>query len=333
MDDLATLRDAATGNWRHILLTAGVDENLLSGKKVPCPKCGGNTRFSYTNKWNHGDGVCHHCGHLDGFGILSLHLGSFRAAVSHVRNLFAGGSSVVGNWTPEKNGILSEDEVARRLAKIQNLWNAGGLIRPNDPAFKYIQNRVPGLENIPDVLRSHRGLEYFEKDQQGNFKKTGRFPGMLAKVQGADGSLINVRRYYLTANGEKAPVGEPKKAMPSIGVNHGAVRLFPATEELAIAEGIETALSVFLFSGKPCWSVLDTAGMENFVVPADHRYVRKVSIYADNDTVKQGGKRPGQEAAYALKARLDAQGIHTRILLPAKTGMDFNDLIKTRRVQ
>jgi hypothetical protein len=62
----------------------------------------------------------------------------------------------------------------------------------------------------------------------------------------ADGHAITLHRTYLHG-GRKAKVRNAKKLL-SAGINSAAVRLFQATEELAIAEGVETALSVYLAS-------------------------------------------------------------------------------------
>ncbi len=42
----------------------------------------------------------------------------------------------------------------------------------------------------------------------------------------------------------------------------GAVRLAEFYEELVLAEGIETALSILQATGKPIWACLSTSGLK-----------------------------------------------------------------------
>ena len=44
--DLQQLRDSASGRWREILTSAGMPSETLDGRGHPCPKCGGQDRFS-----------------------------------------------------------------------------------------------------------------------------------------------------------------------------------------------------------------------------------------------------------------------------------------------
>ena len=60
---------------------------------------------------------------------------------------------------------------------------------------------------------------------------------------------VTVHRTYV-ANGVKAPVPGVKKLL-SAGVRGAAIRLFEPESELALAEGIETALAVHLRLGLP----------------------------------------------------------------------------------
>jgi hypothetical protein len=94
-------------------------------------------------------------------------------------------------------------------------------------------------------------------------RAAGRWTGLLAAlapalVTGADGAPVTVHRTYLTADGRKAPVAEPKKLMgyPGDGLVGGAIRLFAPGATLGVAEGIETALAVHLRTGMPVWSAV-----------------------------------------------------------------------------
>ncbi len=102
-------------------------------------------------------------------------------------------------------------------------------------------------------------------------------------------------------------------------LNGAAIRLDLATDELVIAEGIETALAVRLMMRKPTWSALSATGIEKLAVPET---VRCLFIAADHDP---HGK--GEEAAKALAQRLlrkDRTKI-VKIRKPQTPGTDWAD--------
>jgi phage/plasmid primase-like uncharacterized protein len=95
----------------------------------------------------------------------------------------------------------------------------------------------------------------------------------------------------------------------------GAVRLAPAGPILAIAEGIETALSYMQCTGTPTWAALSAGGIRNLILPDD---VAEVVIAADPDPV-------GMIAARVAARRWLDEGRLVAIARPPLGG-DFNDL-------
>ena len=57
----------AHGRWTEILRSLGVDDRILGKRNGPCPSCGGNDRFQYTDKFGEGNYHCRHCGAGGGF--------------------------------------------------------------------------------------------------------------------------------------------------------------------------------------------------------------------------------------------------------------------------
>jgi putative DNA primase/helicase len=102
-------------------------------------------------------------------------------------------------------------------------------------------------------------------------------------------------------------------------MNGAAIRLDPATDELVVAEGIETALAVRLMMRKPTWAALSATGIEKLAVPET---VRCLFIAADHDP---HGK--GEEAANALAQRLlrEDQTMIVKIRKPKTPGKDWAD--------
>ena len=161
---------------------------------------------------------------------------------------------------------------------------------------------------IPLTLRYHPGLKH---------GPTGLFlPAMVAGVSSVpDQKVVAIHRTFLRADGKgKARVSNAKMMLGPCG--GGAVHLAPAGETLAIAEGIESGLSVQQATGIPTWACLSTSGLKGVVLPPE---VRTVIIAADGD-------EPGFKAAEVSAARLTREGRKVKIAKPP-IGRDFNDLL------
>jgi len=146
-----------------------------------------------------------------------------------------------------------------------------------------------------------------------------RLPAMVAAIVDAEGALTAVHRTYLRRDGTGKAAVEPAKA--TLGPISGSViRLHPATTELVIAEGIETALSASILFGLPAWSAIAAGNLSRIALPTG---VRAVVIAADPDP-------PGQREAELAAERWKAEGRHVRIATPDDPEKDFNDLLRER---
>jgi hypothetical protein len=102
----------------------------------------------------------------------------------------------------------------------------------------------------------------------------------------------------------------------------GGVWLTPVDEigeQLAVAEGIETALSVQQITKIPTVAALSAAGVRSLRWPPQ---VKRLWIAADNDEVGRG-------AAKFLLERALRTGLQADIKLPAGGKNDFNDLLRS----
>lgn len=64
--------ERAIGNrWKGLLQAVlGLSDEVMSGKGVPCPICGGEDRFNYTNKFEKGNYFCRNCEPGDGWTLI-----------------------------------------------------------------------------------------------------------------------------------------------------------------------------------------------------------------------------------------------------------------------
>lgn len=325
----------ADGHWPEILMHAGVDSTYFKATNGPCPFCGGKDRYRWSNK-NGGLYICGQCTeakYKSGFDFLARHKGfsSFQQSANYVRGYFG------------INGSLSDDDVVRRLAqtpthsvrvdpqksleRMHRQWSETLAVTPNDPVHAYLTKRVVGLRHVPDEIRYHPALDYWNPPEALGGRPTllGKFPAMLVRGFNEIGELVQMHKTYLDAFGHKADVPNPKKTDQGVGCNSFAFRMGHPADVLGVSEGIETGLAASLMRGVPVWPCHSTSILANFVLPPDLvSVVKKLYIFADSDEVKNG-KKPGEEAAKTLAERVKKLGLKSIIIRPVRSGTDFAD--------
>lgn len=164
--------------------------------------------------------------------------------------------------------------------------------------------------------------------------KQGEYPALICAIRNPAGEIVTLHRTYLAKKGgKKAPVKSAKKMMSvpdGQSVTGGAIRLSMPTEDgvLAVAEGLETALSGLRTTGLPTWCLVNTTLLENFEPP---KGVHTLVVWADKD--KSGA---GEHSANRLKARMQEKGIKVVVLMPPMPipargkGVDWNDVLMTQ---
>ena len=317
----------AANHWPEILMAAGIDESFLRHVHGPCPVCGGKDRFRFDDLEGTGTYFCNNRsdhGSGDGFKLLmSYRKCSFAEAAQFVRDYFGDKPIEAIKHTP-KPAVTKEKDPAKIRDSLNKVALACTRVISGDTVWRYLKGtRGLVLPEVPRALKLHPNLGYYEKGDGGKMIKVGEYPAMIAVISGPDGTPVNLHRTYLTKAGTKAPVKDCKKSMAGFKARGGAIRLFPAGKVLAVAEGIETALAVHCLTGYPAWATVSAALMESLEVPD---YVDEVKIFADYDLPDEKGVRRGEEAAKALKEKLEKAGKKATIILPKIEGTDFADV-------
>lgn len=312
----------AHGRWTDLLRMLGVDEAILNRRNQPCPRCGGTDRFQYTDKYGEGNYHCRHCGPGGGLKLLQACLGwDFATTLRRVE-------ACVGTEIAAPPPLRRNASAARLNKLVQCLWDDAHPVRTGDEVDRYLGKRGLRLPEYPTTLRYHPSLGYYEKDPvSGKSKKVCDYPAMLACIQDAQGRAVALHRTYLH-DGDKA-CGRQSKKILSGGIQGAAVRLCNATDELAVTEGIETALAVHCRTGKPVWAAISAGNLENLWIPPT---VRRIGIYADNDADAQ---YDGQASAFILARRLKKEEKQTGarqvgVYIPLRAGDDWADVWFTR---
>jgi hypothetical protein len=149
-----------------------------------------------------------------------------------------------------------------------------------------------------------------------NYEGSRRSAALVALVQGHTSQAVGLHVTAILEDVSGKALGDGSRRMFG-AVRCAAVRLSPPDRgEIALAEGIETALSFSALTGLPTWAALSTSGLVNFEPPPD---IQAVTIAADGDTA-------GRKAAEALAERL---GCRCKVrIASAPDGRDWNDVLR-----
>ncbi len=213
-------------------------------------------------------------------------------------------------------------KVARALDAWRNANPAAGSL-----VERYLQGR--GITLPPPAT-----IRFLPR--QRNWSDGRTYPAMISLVRRVPGdddhaalehgaSLIDSGAHFTFLQG--GPDGPVVKAATEASkltlgqLRYGGVWLTPIEkigEQLAVAEGIETALSVMQITKLPTVAALSAAGMRSLRWPPQ---VRRLWIAADND-------QAGLKAAEVLLERALRAGLQAHIKIPAGGKNDFNDLLR-----
>lgn len=180
----------------------------------------------------------------------------------------------------ERQRLASEARAERDRAERQDnaslIWQDSRPIT-GTPAEAYLMNRVKHLrmDPWPECLRFHGNLKH---DLEGTFH-----PALVCQVVNGAGEFVGVWRIYLTKDGHKADLANPKLGKGPCGGGH--IPLFDPTEDgtIAVCEGVETAMGIWMLDGVPVWPCMSAPGVSGLEIPFS---VSRLMIYADGDPYK-----------------------------------------------
>jgi putative DNA primase/helicase len=221
--------------------------------------------------------------------------------------------------------LIAPEPAALKIARALKLWgNAASAV--GTPVESYLRGRSITVD-LPASIR------YLPR--QRNWNDGQHYAAMISLVEqypqdgeGPEGILISSGIHLTFLERSGAATGFKKAATDSklsLGqLRHGGVWLKPVEQicgDIAVAEGIETALSVMQITGLPTVAALSAAGLRTFRWPPQ---IRRLWIAADNDDA-------GIKAAKALLARALCSGLEVQIKIPRGGNNDFNDFIMGKK--
>jgi P4 family phage/plasmid primase-like protien len=174
------------------------------------------------------------------------------------------------------------------------------------PAETYLQKRGI-VKSVPDCL-AYRPNAY------------GQYGALVAKSTDERGNVLAVQQIYITHEGEKAPVPVVKRTNKAVEkwAEKSAVR-FAGSQPIILAEGVETALSIWQETGRETWACLGLSNIGNAPLP------EKSAV-----TVARDGDVKGSKADVQIKKeiqKLARRGFVVSVATPPDN-MDFNSLLR-----
>lgn len=248
----------------------------------------------------------------DGFRVFSHSGDNWKTCKDHVRDRL--GLKGFENEAPRPAVVSICQEDTNRSWRAGAIWREARPIS-GTPAERYLAGRSVSYRG--EDLRWHSACP-FGKERRGC---------MVALVRNiVTNAHQAIHRTALDQSGNKLSELGSNGRLSFGPIKGGAVKLTEDAEAstcLAIAEGIETALSIRELpdlENMPVWSLLSAGGVAAFPALAG---LEAVWIGADNDA-----SGTGEKAAEAAAERLTAKNITTIILMPAQAGEDLNDKVK-----
>lgn len=301
--------EAAKGRWTEIFEHYGLPP--ITGKnhyKGECPVCGARSKFRIDDRDGAGTWICV-CGSGDGMKLLSLtQTGkTFSALCAEVDQLI--GNDYRREKIPSNSSAAKlRQRAISKFAKLLPLRGTNG--------EGYLRQR--GINKLPS-----EAIRFCEKQRHA-----GRiYHALYALATDDKGELCYLHRTLLEGD-RKAPLGESAKRQKSLQEDNYleyarsvAIRMFPVSSTLGIAEGIETALSCYQIYGVNTWAVMNSNFMKKFRVPAG---VKHLIVFADMDKHSATGQAAAFECAHAnLLAKNDLVKVSVRW----PDNGDFNDML------
>ena len=263
----------------------------VGSHRLACPACGrGPKDRTFGATVEHDGAGVGHCFRCD---YTETHRSDRAPAIRH-------GKAISRPVAPLKRESLSEYGLG--------LFAACSRLR-GTIAEQYLRARGCAIPPADGDLRFHPALRHPASGYTG--------PALVALISHAvTRAALTLHRTWIRSDGRKANVDPPRMLLGGHSKRHGVIRLWPdesVTHGLAIAEGIETALSL-AHAYRPLWSCVDAGNMAALPVLDG---ILSLVIGADNDEA-------GITAATACAERW-APGCDVRIIAPDSASRDWND--------
>ncbi len=221
------------------------------------------------------------------------------------------------DYTPQVISDTRRNDDTGRIRRALAIWRntergASSIVE------RYLASRGIVLQSWPPSLRFHPRCPR-PGDDAGAICFF-RCPQCSSSSSHVERGQVAVHCTYLRPDDSgKAEIQKSKSMFGPVA--GGAVRFGTprAGQWLAVAEGIETSLSVATACAMPAWAALSADGIKNLVLPRDATHIVVCADHDDSGT--------GERAAHDAAARWLAEGRRVRIAVPSELSTDFNNVL------
>lgn len=270
--------------------------------------------------WHDSHGMCLCPAHSDRDPSLSIRAGER----SLLFKCFAGCETIdviralrglrhaIPQTVPTSSPALVDPNAARRRAAAR-IWDEAEPIT-GGPALAYLVARHLPLGNPR--------LRFHPRTPLGRGARAQYRPAIITALsEGRE--LIAIQRLFLNPIGPRLATDLPKPKLTLGRPMASAVKLWRVGRCLALAEGVETAMSAKLLLGIPVWATLGAERLHRIRIPDR---VRHIVLLPDRD-------RAGLVAARRACATYEAMGKHVRVQWPWDGFKDWNDVLLRSQAQ
>lgn len=303
--------EAVKGRWAQVFESLGLPP-VTGGKhyKGECPLCKKKDHFRIDDKNGSGSWICS-CGSGDGWKLIQAAKGwDFKTAANEIDRII--GNSHDKDEVAQKPQTNNTDKLRSTVG--ERFKTLPPMVR-NTGAEVYFNNR--GITELPIKSVRYAAAET---------TPIGTFECLFSIATDEKGNPCYLHRTFLN-QGRKADIDRPKRLNSLqnesylIGAQSVAIRMFPCSDVLGIAEGIETALSCKQIYHCNTWSTLNAGFMRKFKAP---KGVKHLYVFADSDRNGTGLASAFECGNKNLLANNDVEKVTIRW---CEKG-DFNDLLK-----
>lgn len=287
--------DAIRGRESDVL--AHYDINITNNKHIDCDLCGSKKSLRISIFNSDLSYICK-CGSGHIINYIQERTGqTFKSIANEIDKL-------IGNVGEKevKRSVNLVDKVTKKFLKLEGLRGTSG--------EEYLNER--GIYSLPKQGVRFNPLESVSGK---------RYQSLFAIASNNNHEPKYLHRTLL--DGNKKALVETQRKMLTLkeAVNESiSIKLFPISETLGVAEGIETALAANQIYKANTWATINTSFLKKFKAPNS---VKHLIIYADSD--KNGA---GHAAAFecANKNILASNDVEKVTVVWPESG-DFNDVL------
>ena len=236
------------------------------------------------------------------------------------------GSDLFGIKIKDHSSNNDDKEVDdSKILFLQKQFNESKLLNDeiSNPASAYFDNRGLVIPNSPEI-RFCAGVDYY--DSEKNFR--GKHPAIVSRLRDANKNHVCSHYVFIDNKGSKITFNPVKKLA---GKAKGATLILNGLnfQEIAVAEGLETALAIHQATGLTTYVCFSANGVKDFCCPSE---VTKLHIFADQDASRTG-ERVSKILAKRESSKKRQVFVHIpdKALLNGSKSVDFLDLLNSNQ--